>query len=59
MTSNEAAQILGIDDDTIEDLEDVLGLDGGWTIADLERAAEVLDSEDDEDEDEDDFNDED
>lgn len=50
MTSNEAAQILGVDNDTIEDLEDVLGLDGGWTIADLEHAAEILDDDREDDE---------
>ena len=45
MNADDAANILGVDADTIEDLEDILGLDGPWTIADLERAAEVLDED--------------
>lgn len=53
MNTEDAATILGVDSDTIEDLEDILGLDGRWTISDLERAAEVLDEGDGDDEDDD------
>lgn len=55
MTTDEAAHILAVNADTIDDLEELLGLDNGWTIADLEHAAEVLDGEDEDDEDDDTF----
>lgn len=45
MSPTEAAGILGVDMDAIDDLEDILGIDGSWTIADLQRAADVLDDD--------------
>jgi hypothetical protein len=51
MNSDEAAAILGVDSDTIDDLEDLLDLDGRWTIAALADASEILDSDSDSDSD--------
>lgn len=62
MTRNDAGRILGVDDDALADLEDILEVEN-WTVDDLKHAAEIVDGDDpdaedlDEDEDEEEFDD--